>query len=215
MRRGFLLNRTEKPNIPKSSGILPPNADPVPTLASPTASSPIIRTKQTSPFVNIPAEILLYILKMNIAGKKRDRFSRRHMPLPVCFSHISSYVRTTVLGDPSLWTTMDASVLLSGAMTDAYLIRSQNCLIDIDMCGSYSSPVRIIKKLVTHVHRWRRLYFYVEGRSIRTLGKIFECLRLLSAPNLLHLDVGYEDDMNENLASVVIFTGGSPSLQSI
>jgi hypothetical protein len=213
MRRRFLLNRTEKPNIPNRSQNLP---DPIPTSASPIASSEstIVRPKQTVPFVNVPSEILLYILKMAmVPGKKGIVFSRRQTPLPqaVCFSHISFYVRTTVLGDPSLWTTMDNSVLQSGAMTDAYLMRSQDSLIDIDMCGSYRHPVRIIRKLVTHIHRWRRLHLYVYEISPPDLGKVVECLRLPSAPNLLDLDVGNVD----GTGALVIFTGGTPSLKSL
>jgi hypothetical protein len=175
MSRSFSLNALEN---------LPAVADPNASLAPLTATPVIIRPKQTSPFVNIPTEILLRILKMAVVqGTKGNRSDP--LPLPVIFSHISSYVRSAVLEDPFLWTTMDNSVFRSGALIDAYLIRSQMCLIDIIMDGFYRRPVVIIKKLMTHIHRWRGLRLFVHGASVRALEKVLLCLHMQSAPNLL------------------------------
>jgi hypothetical protein len=217
MRRGFLVKKAEEKPKPLDNLAHGGNLRLIPSAPS------LTRPSQTSPFANTPADVLLHIFSMTIKSEAGDRYRWPHTsttPLAFRLSHISSFVRQLVLGVPSFWTTIDNRVVQSDAMTDVYIIRSRDCWLDINITDDYGcdrhDTVQRFKKLVAHIHRWRRLRFFAEHISDEEFGELFEPLRMASAPNLVHLDIGSISDVEESPTTLRrILAGGTPTLKTL
>ena len=189
-----------------------------------TASQALSRTKASAPSQKSPvflfsADVLVTIfttaVKLERAGGGfRLLDYRLKLPLSMRLSHVCTYLRGVVLDSPLLWNTIDSEVFPSPAIVDAYLTRSCDAHLDINITANYLDFPRF-KQILPHVGRWRR--FSVEGDDSceQMFEDILNELRTLRAPHLSHLRIANGCEEIDVNSVIPAFTGGAPSLISL
>lgn len=188
------------------------------------------RPTQTSPFAKAPADVLLHIFNITLTLENvADRFAEP-VPLPVRWSHISSHVRSVVIGAPLIWTKLDPSILRSPAILTAFLTRSQECEIDIRThrfivhpvpfdemkTGTFTvHPGPITSSLMANIHRWRSLRFESKAITIEEFQEFAQRLCTAAAPKLVELRLASFLGMYAVFRPTIILIGGSPALKSL
>lgn len=163
----------------------------------------------------VPTDVWLNVVRCGLERERKPHRNdyiplRQTLPLPLRMSHVCSHLRHVALNIPSLWTTLDSSVLRSPGMLDAFLSRSHRCLLYIEIADDYVSMGRF-GQLVVHIDRWKT--FIVSADSAwPELSKIIEHLPTLHAPQLTCLSLRSTYWIT---CSQPIFANGTPMLTTL
>lgn len=167
-----------------------------PDVARVTSLMHIPRIHQLHLLTRTPEDIWLNINFIILDMEKKPggynfEPSEQHLPIQIRLSRVCLRMREIVLRAPLLWTNLDSSLLRSSAMLDAFLSRSQECSISIDITDRYGGSGRF-SQLLEHVDHWGRLIICAE--SPRAQGEfeiIMGHLRTLRDPKLTHLHIDH------------------------
>lgn len=184
----------------------------------------------SAPILNIPNEILAYILGMVDHAAR----STKQLPDLVVMTHVTRHWRAVALDNASLWSSIYASPFHPPLIIVAYLSRSQAAPLNI----TYEFPDQGYEFDITptwglfwtHSQRWRTLEVRSRNAQI-PVETLVRSLGSLAVPRLqsfiLNVDSAEDDDMDDDDDDwiewwqgpegqiIPIFMGGAPVLASL
>jgi hypothetical protein len=178
---------------------------------------------------SLPDDVFLYIVKIGqeLDSDSNDPDSLLHEPFQLLVSRVSRRWQMMVLDAPLLWTRIRCRPrhYLAIERLEAFLMRSQRCLLDITFNMSDivdHSPPKLshrirgaVNLLVSHADRWKSLV--VLGGSPAYLSYTLKALRRIKVPQLTHFAVEklFIDDFRPIPSDFGLFAGDAPSLSSV